>query len=127
MVLEAAVNGRADAIVTFNRADFGGVPIALGIEVVGPGDILRRGRWAMDRDVMVHLPHSLTDVAERVAREGGTTLDAFVASAVAEKLSAMSAAAFLAERGRRADLDAFDRFMNRPNGLPPAPEDRLND
>ena len=62
----------------------------------------------MDRDVTVHLPHSLTDVAERVAREGGTTLDAFVASAVAEKLSAMSAAAFLAERGRRADVDAVD-------------------
>ncbi|MEL6059259.1 MULTISPECIES: toxin-antitoxin system HicB family antitoxin [unclassified Methylobacterium] len=81
----------------------------------------------MDRDVTVHLPHSLTDAAERIAREGGTTLDAFVASAVAEKLSAMKTAAFLAERGRRADLDAFDRFMNRPNGLPPAPEDRLDD
>ena len=81
----------------------------------------------MDRDVTVHLPHSPTDAAERVAREGGTTRDAFVASAVAEKLSAMNAAAFLAERGRRADLDAFDRFMNRPNGLPAAPEDRPND
>ncbi|WP_342108780.1 putative toxin-antitoxin system toxin component, PIN family [Methylobacterium sp. SI9] len=43
MVLEAAVNGRADAIVTFNRVDFGRVPAAFGIEVVGPGDVLRRG------------------------------------------------------------------------------------
>ncbi|MEL6059258.1 MULTISPECIES: putative toxin-antitoxin system toxin component, PIN family [unclassified Methylobacterium] len=43
MVLEAAVNGRADAIITFNRADFGVVPKAFGIDVVDPGDILRRG------------------------------------------------------------------------------------
>ncbi|SFL48088.1 putative toxin-antitoxin system toxin component, PIN family [Methylobacterium pseudosasicola] len=42
MVLELAVNGRADAIVTFNTADFGAVPGVFGIEVVGPGDILRR-------------------------------------------------------------------------------------
>ena len=81
----------------------------------------------MERDVTVHLPHSLTDAAERIAREDGTTLDAFVASAVAEKLSALKAATFLAERGRRADLDTFDRFMNWSNGLPPAPEDRLDD
>ena len=42
MVLEAAVNGRADAIVTFNRADFGGVPGVFGLDVVGPGDVLKR-------------------------------------------------------------------------------------
>lgn len=81
----------------------------------------------MDRDVAVHLPHTLTDAAERIAREGGTTLDQFVAAAVAEKLSAMTSATVLAERGRRADLAAFDRFMNRQDGLPPAPEDRLDD
>ena len=44
MVLEAAVNGRADAIVTFNRVDFGVVPGSFGIDVAGPGDILKRGR-----------------------------------------------------------------------------------
>lgn len=43
MLLELAVNGRADAIVTFNKADFGAAPGDFGIEVVGPGDILRRG------------------------------------------------------------------------------------
>lgn len=81
----------------------------------------------MDRDVTVQLPPALTDAAERIAREGGTTLDQFVATAVAEKLSAMKAVTFLAERGGRADLAAFDRFMNRQDGLPPAPDDRLPD
>jgi hypothetical protein len=81
----------------------------------------------MDRDVTVRLPHGLTDAAERIAREGGTTLDQFVATAVAEKLSAITSAAFLAERGARADLAAFDRLMTRQGGLPPALEDRLRD
>jgi putative PIN family toxin of toxin-antitoxin system len=42
MVLEAAVNGRADAIVTFNQADFGAVPASFGIALLGPADVLRR-------------------------------------------------------------------------------------
>jgi putative PIN family toxin of toxin-antitoxin system len=42
MVLEAAANGRASAIVTFNSRDFGGVPLQFGIEVLSPVDVLRR-------------------------------------------------------------------------------------
>jgi putative PIN family toxin of toxin-antitoxin system len=42
MVLEVAVNGRAEAIVTFNRGDFGAVPSQFGIEVLNPGEALRR-------------------------------------------------------------------------------------
>lgn len=41
MVLEAAVNGGAHAIVTFNRRDFGRVPAQFGIRVVLPRDALR--------------------------------------------------------------------------------------
>jgi len=36
MVLETAVNGRADALVTFNVRDFGAAPSAFGIEVLVP-------------------------------------------------------------------------------------------
>lgn len=42
MVLEAAVNGRADAIVTFNVDDFGEVPLTFGIEVLLPRDAFAR-------------------------------------------------------------------------------------
>lgn len=42
MVLEVAVNGRAEAIVTFNRADFDTVSARFGIDVILPRDVLRR-------------------------------------------------------------------------------------
>lgn len=42
MVLEAAVNGRADVLVTFNRRDYGAIPLQFGIEVLRPRDALRR-------------------------------------------------------------------------------------
>jgi putative PIN family toxin of toxin-antitoxin system len=42
LVLEAAVNGHADAIVTFNLRDFGTVPQRFGIELLMPAEALRR-------------------------------------------------------------------------------------
>lgn len=42
MVLEAAINGKADAIVTFNGRDFGDVPAEFGIDVLLPRDALKR-------------------------------------------------------------------------------------
>lgn len=44
MVLEAAVNGRADFLVTFNSRDFGIVPEGFGIKVLPPSEILRKMR-----------------------------------------------------------------------------------
>lgn len=44
MVLDAAVNGRADALVTFNRRDFAGAVERFGIAVLSPRDALRRIR-----------------------------------------------------------------------------------
>ncbi len=42
LVLEAAVNGRADAIVTFNEKDLRPAKQSFGIEVMRPGEALRR-------------------------------------------------------------------------------------
>lgn len=42
MVLEAAANGRADALVTFNVRDFGIVPSHFGVEVLLPREAIRR-------------------------------------------------------------------------------------
>jgi putative PIN family toxin of toxin-antitoxin system len=42
MVLDAAINGRADTIVTFNRRDYGSVPEEFGISLRAPRDVLKR-------------------------------------------------------------------------------------
>jgi predicted nucleic acid-binding protein len=42
MVLEAAVNGRANALVTFNVRDFGTVPTRFGIELMVPREAIGR-------------------------------------------------------------------------------------
>ena len=42
MVLEAAINGHADAIVTFNRRDFAGADDAFGVAVLTPAEAIER-------------------------------------------------------------------------------------
>ncbi|HUJ50929.1 MAG TPA: PIN domain-containing protein [Bryobacteraceae bacterium] len=42
MVLERAINGRADAIVTFNVRDFGEAPSYFGVDVWVPREAIRR-------------------------------------------------------------------------------------
>ena len=42
MVLETAINGQADALVTFNLRDFKTVPQRFGIEVLLPRDFVKR-------------------------------------------------------------------------------------
>ena len=44
LVLEAAVNGQAKAIVTFNRRDFGDAATGFGIELWLPSEALKRTR-----------------------------------------------------------------------------------
>lgn len=44
MVLEAAVNGQADALVTYNLADFAAAAPRFGLLVLTPGQVLQRIR-----------------------------------------------------------------------------------
>jgi putative PIN family toxin of toxin-antitoxin system len=44
IILETAINGNANYIVTFNIKHYGNAPTTFGIEVLRPGDALRRLR-----------------------------------------------------------------------------------
>jgi hypothetical protein len=44
MVLEVAVNGRADALVTFNLRDFGAMPNRFGLDLLLPRAAINRMR-----------------------------------------------------------------------------------
>jgi hypothetical protein len=73
----------------------------------------------------LRLPRSLKDAVERLSKEEGTSINQFVAMAVAEKVSALRTAGYFRERQKRADLEAFDRLMDRPGGEPPREGDEM--
>lgn len=72
----------------------------------------------------LRLPSSLKAAVREVSRKDGTSINQFVSTAVAEKLSAMRTADFFAERGAEADIEAARRILRREGGEVPVPEDR---
>ena len=61
----------------------------------------------------LRLPRSLKETVEQLSREDGTSINQFVATAVAEKVSALQTAKYFSDRRARADFKAFDRIMRR--------------
>jgi post-segregation antitoxin (ccd killing protein) len=77
------------------------------------------------RTYPLRLPTSVKAEVMRRAKADGTSVNQFVATAVAEKLAAMNTAAFFAERRDRANFAAFDKIMKRKGGVAPEPGDRM--
>ena len=73
----------------------------------------------------LRLPVSLKAAVAEISKEDGTSINQFVTTAVAEKVSAMKTAEFFATRAAEADLDASRRLLRRNGGEPPVPDDRL--
>ncbi len=75
----------------------------------------------------LRLPSSLKAAVREVSRRDGTSINQFVATAVAEKLSAMRTADFFAERAADADVEAARRILRRRGGQTPDSADRPGD
>jgi hypothetical protein len=73
----------------------------------------------------LRLPRSLKEAVERLSRQDRTSINQFVATAVAEKVSALETAAFFTDRRARADFKAFDKIMRRKGGKPPWEGDEM--
>jgi hypothetical protein len=73
----------------------------------------------------LRLPRSLKEAVERLSREDRTSINQFVSTAVAEKVSALQTASYFADRRARADFKAFDKIMRRKGGQPPREGDEL--
>jgi len=71
------------------------------------------------RTYPLRLPRSLKEAVERISLEDHTSINQFVATAVAEKVSALRTARYFADRKARADFAAFDKIMRRRGGKPP--------
>ena len=77
------------------------------------------------RTYPLRLPASLKDAVAEISREEGTSINQFIAMAVAEKVSALKTAEFFAARSSEADIDAAIRVLKRNGGQAPAPDDTL--
>ena len=75
--------------------------------------------------IQLRLPRSVKNGVERWAKLDGTSMNQLIASAVAEKLSALETAEFFENRARRADLGVFDRIMGRAGGEAPRVGDEV--
>jgi hypothetical protein len=73
----------------------------------------------------LRLPTSLKREVEKVARDDGTSLNQFIVTAVAEKLSALRTADFFEERRERADIGAALEVMTRVRGEAPRDGDEV--
>lgn len=73
----------------------------------------------------LRLLSSLKAEAEKVAAAEGTTLNQFINVAVAEKLAALRTERYFQERAERANLDAFDHFLDTAGDEPPRSGDEI--
>ena len=74
----------------------------------------------------LRLQISLKAEAERVAREEGTTLNQFINTAVAEKLSALRIADYFQVRAKRGNIKKTFAILKRSGrGVPPQEGDEL--
>jgi len=90
-----------------------------------PSEAIRRE----EGDTVNDIPFAAATFSEE---SGGTTeqgrqdsINQFVATAVAEKLSALQTAEFFADRKSRADFRAFDKIMERRDGTLPRVGDEM--
>ena len=67
----------------------------------------------------LRLPKSIKEAVEKLAREEGISMNQFVATAVAEKLTAMNTATYFAQARARANPDAFRQLLQRRGGVAP--------
>lgn len=73
----------------------------------------------------LRLPKSVKAEAEALSKADGTSLNQFVAIAVAERIAVLKTAAFFEERRHRSTGKALEAFLSRTDGEPPREGDEL--
>jgi len=72
------------------------------------------------------LQHSIKRAAERLAKEGGVSLNQWIAAAVAEKIGVIETAAeFFKKRAGKAKGDGLMKFLRNAPNVQPELEDEM--
>lgn len=75
----------------------------------------------------IRLPDSLHHMARELAKHDQVSMNQFIASAVAEKVSALATEKYLSERAERASADKFKAALAQVPDVAPAAFDQRGD
>lgn len=75
--------------------------------------------------ISVRLPDSLHSMAKALASQDNASMNQFIASAVAEKVSALATESYLRDRAERASADKFQAALSSVPAREPEDFDRL--
>ena len=73
----------------------------------------------------LRLPDSLHRHLKKIAKQDGVSINMFIATAVAEKISALTTEDYIAERANRARKGAFKKALDRVPKRNPLAGDEL--
>lgn len=76
-------------------------------------------------NMSIRIPESLHRGIKDLATKDGYSMNQFIISAAAEKLSSMATVDYLRERAANADLAEFDRILDLIPDVEPDEADRL--
>ena len=74
--------------------------------------------------ISLRLPDSLHDSVRKLARADNISINQFVATALAEKMSALITEEYLSERAARGDKRKFNKVLAKVKNVKPDEEDR---
>ncbi len=73
----------------------------------------------------LRLPDSLHNEIKSLAKKEGISINQFISSAVAEKMSALLTESYLLKRAEKGNKEAFFKAMSKVPDIEPALEDKL--
>ena len=78
-------------------------------------------------DLKIQIPNSLYESLKGLACKDGISVDQFIATAVAEKISALTTESYLKERAKRGSRKKYDAVLANVPSMEPEEYDRLPD
>lgn len=75
--------------------------------------------------ISLRLPDSLHDRVRKLAKEDNISINQFVATAIAEKMSALITEEYLSERAARGDMRKFKNVLAKVKSVKPDKNDQL--
>ncbi len=120
-LLELAVAGAADAIVTHNVRHFSGVE-QFGLQVLTPGEFMRKNRKGAEMSKIVAVPDNLYNKAAEVAAKEHVSVEEFVSAAVENRLASRE---YIESRASLFSRQEFERALQAIPDFEPEEHDRL--